>query len=71
MKIGIQDQHMSYTHYKYNKTHEFVQLINDKKKNSNLRGTRIRAMGIIIVNLKDLNWAISYGSLTKRDKGKK
>lgn len=28
-------------------------------------------MGIIIVNLKTLNWAIPYGSLIKKDKEKK
>lgn len=56
MAMGIQDKSMSYTCEKYNKTHEFIQLIhgNKKEKYSNLRGEIIRAKGIITINLKNL-----------------
>lgn len=67
LAMGIQDKSMSYMSEKYNKTHKFVQLINgnQKKKYSNLGGEIVRAKGIVIINLENLNGTISYGGFIR------
>lgn len=62
--MGIQDKSMSYTCEKYNKTHEFIQLIhgNKKEKYSNLSGENNQSKGY---QPEELDWVISYGGFIR------